>query len=279
VQADLRSITPDYFRTLQTPLVSGRAFTEGDTEESMPVGIIDDRLARMFFGAASPLGRRMRVPIEGQPWVTIVGVVGHIRHDRLDEDGRSQVYWPYRQRGQDRMALVVRTRANAMAIAPSLVAAVHAVDPEQPVYDARTLDAVVDRSVGQRWFQTTVLGSFAAVALLLASIGVYGVVAYGVSQRAREFGIRLALGARRADIVGLVMRRGTMLFAAGAALGLVGAVATERVLSTMLFNVRSSDAVSFAAATAVLLVVSLVACALPARRAGRLDPSLALRAE
>jgi putative ABC transport system permease protein len=279
VQADFRSITPDYFRTLAMPLVSGRAFTDADSDESTPVAIVDDRLARMIFGAASPLGRRLRVSIAGEPWATIVGVVGHVHHDRLDEDGRSQIYWPYHQRGQDRMALVVRTRGNPAAIASSLVAAIHSVDPEQPVYDARTLDAVVDRSLGQRWFQTTVLGSFAVVALLLASIGVYGVIAYGVNQRAREFGIRLALGASRGDIVALVLWRGTFLFVAGAVLGLVAAMATERVLGTLVFGVRASDAISFGSATAVLLAVSLAACALPARRAGRVDPSVALRAE
>jgi hypothetical protein len=160
-----------------------------------------------------------------------------------------------------------------------VVAAIREVDPEQPVYDARTLDAVIDRSLGERRLQTALLGAFASIALLLASIGVYGVIAFGVGQRTREFGIRLALGARRGEIVRGVLRRGVVLFAAGSALGLVGAAASARVLGSLLFNVSGFDASSFAAATAVLFAVALAACALPARRAAGVDPCVALRTE
>jgi len=213
------------------------------------------------------------------PWLTIVGVAGHIRHDRLEEDVRPQIYFPYRQRTQDRMALAVRTRTDPSTIGASLVAAIRGIDPEQPVYDARTLAAVVDRSVAQRWLQTVLLGSFAAIALVLASVGVYGVIAYAVGQRRREFGIRLALGARRGEIVGLVMRRGALLFACGAAVGLALAAASARVLSQLLFNVSGFDLLSFGVSTLILFAVALAACGLPARRAASVDPSLALRAE
>jgi ABC-type antimicrobial peptide transport system permease subunit len=205
--------------------------------------------------------------------------VGHIRHDRLDEDGRPQVYWSYQQFSQDREALVVRTRTDPAAFAQSVAAAIRSVDPEQPIYDARTLEAVVDRSLAQRWLQTALLGAFASLALLLASIGVYGVIAYGVGQRRREFGIRLALGARRGEIVALVVRRGLLLFACGAVIGLLAAVATGRALGSLLYNVTSFDLPSFGAATLVLLLVALAACGLPARRASQVDPSVALRAE
>ncbi|HEV8348373.1 MAG TPA: ABC transporter permease [Vicinamibacterales bacterium] len=304
---DWRTVTPDYFRTMQIPLLSGRGFTEADDERAPLVMILDERVAARVFGNASPIGRRVRIAVANQPWHTVVGVVGHIRHDRLDDDVRPQVYWNYKQRTQDRMALVVRMQAPAAmpsgflrgtsvssrrgwgpgasaekiapAFAASLAAAIRSVDPEQPVYDARTLEAVVDRSLGSRWLQTVLLGAFASIALLLASIGVYGVIACAVGQRSREFGIRLALGATRREIVALVMRRGTALFAAGAGIGLFAAAATARVLATLLFNVTSSDLISFSSATIVLFLVALAACGIPARRAARVDPSIALRAE
>jgi putative ABC transport system permease protein len=281
VQADMRPVTPDYFRTLQIPLVGGRSFTESDDADAPPVGIIDERLAKTIFRGADPIGRRFRPPIPNQPWRTIVGVVGHIRHDRLDEDGRPQVYWSYKQFSQDRQALVVRVeeRSPLDALAQSVAAAIRSVDPEQPIYDARTLEAVVDRSLAQRWLQTALLGAFASIALLLASIGVYGVIAYGVGQRRREFGIRLALGARRGEIVALVVRRGLILFAVGAAIGLGGAAATGRALASLLYNVTSFDLPSVGVATLVLFLVALAACGLPARRAAQVDPSVALRAE
>jgi len=276
---DYRSITPNYFRTLEIPILSGRAFAETDTEGSTPVAIIDERLAKLVATLGDPIGRRVRIPVMNLPWLTIVGVAGHIRHDRLDEDTRPQVYFPYKQRTQDRMALAVRTRTEPALIGGSLVAAIRAVDPEQPVYDARTLQAVVDRSVAQRWLQTVLLGSFAVIAVLLASIGVYGVIAYTVGQRRREFGIRLALGASRSEIVGLVMRRGVLLFAAGAAIGLAAAAASARLLTSLLFNVSGFDLISLGVSTVILFVVALAACGLPARRAAGVNPSLALRAE
>jgi putative ABC transport system permease protein len=279
LQVDYRTVTPDYFRTLQIPLLGGRSFTDADTEMTQPVAIVDERIARTVLAGVDPVGRRVRIPVAGLPWMTIVGVVGHIYHDRLDEDVRPQVYFNYGQRAQDRMALAVRTHSEVGAIGASLTAAIRAVDPEQPVYDARTLEAVVDRSIAQRWLQTVLIGWFAAIALLLASIGVYGVISYGVGQRRREFGIRVALGARRAEIVALVMRRGATLFVVGATLGLAAAAASARVLGSLLFRVGGFDLASFGLATAILGAVALAACGLPARRAAHVEPSVALRAE
>jgi putative ABC transport system permease protein len=276
---DYRSITPDYFRTLEIPLLRGRSFSDRDEATAPGVAIIDERLVKAVFASADPVGRRVRIPVLDLPWLTVVGVAGHIRHDRLDEDARPQVYFPFKQRTQDRMALAVRTRTDPSTMGASLTAAIRAVDPEQPVYDARTLEAVVDRSVAQKWLQTVLLGSFAAIALVLASVGVYGVIAYAVGQRRREFGIRLALGARRAEIIGLVMRRGALLFACGAAIGLVAAAASARVLSSLLFKITGFDLVSFGVSIVILFAVALAACGLPARRAASVDPSLALRAE
>jgi ABC-type antimicrobial peptide transport system permease subunit len=177
------------------------------------------------------------------------------------------------------MALVVRTRDDPSTLGAALAGAIRSVDPEQPVYDARTLSAVVDRALGQRWLQTALLASFAGIAVVLASIGVYGVIAYTVGQRRREFGIRLALGARPVEIVRDVLMRGLALCAAGSVVGLIAAAASARVLGSLLFNVSRFDVSSFAAATAVIFVVALAACALPARRAASVDPSVALRAE
>jgi putative ABC transport system permease protein len=276
---DYRTVTPDYFRTLRIPLLGGRAFTEGDHETALPVAIIDERLSKTVFAGADPIGRRVRIPVADLPWLTIVGVVGHIRHDRLDEDVRPQIYFNYKQRTQDRMALAVRTHGDPAAIGASLAAAIRGLDPEQPVYDARTLETVVDRSLAQRWLQAALLGAFATIAIVLASIGVYGVIAYAVGQRIREFGIRLALGARRSEIVLVVMRRGAMLFGIGATIGLAAAAASARVFSSLLFHITAFDLVSFGTATAILFGVALAACGIPARRAAGVDPSVALRSE
>ncbi len=281
LQSDIRPITSKYFRVLGIPLVSGRFFAESDDDDAPPVGIIDERAAKLVFRGENPIGRRFRpvIPGSSMAWRTIVGVVGHLRHDRLDEDGRSQVYWSYKQNTQDREALVVRTSGDAAALAQSIAAAIRSVDPEQPIYDARTLDAVVDGSLAQRRLQATLLTGFASIALLLASIGVYGVVAYGVGQRSREFGVRLALGAKRSQIVTLVMRRGVLIFAAGATFGLMASAATARVMSTLLFHVAPFDPISVGVATSALLVVAMLACGMPARRAATVDPSLTLRVE
>ncbi len=276
---DFRTVTPDYFRTLEIPLISGRTFTHRDDEAAPGVAIIDERLAKTVFADADPIGRRVRIPVLNLPWLTIVGVVGHIRHDRLDEDTRPQVYFSYKQRAQDRMALAARTQTNPESLAPSLVGAIRSVDPEQPVYDAGTLEAVVDRSLAQRWLQTTLLAVFAGIALLLASIGVYGVIAYAVGQRQREFGIRLALGAHRREIIALVLRRGAVLLGAGAAIGLLAAAGTAQVIGSLLYNVAGFDPMSVSVATVLLCAVALVACGLPARRAAAVDPLVILRTE
>jgi putative ABC transport system permease protein len=272
-----RTVSPGYFRAIGIPIIEGRSFTARDGIEAPRVAIIDERLARTIWPGASPIGRRIREG--GDPWSTIVGVVGHIRHIGLDDDSDPQVYWNYPQRRQDRLALVVRTRGTPAALTPSIAAAVREVDPEQPIYDARTLEAVVDRSLGQRWLQTVLLVMFAGVALLLASVGAYGVIAYGVGQRTREFGVRMALGAGRPRVIGMVLRRGVTLFALGALTGLALAAATVRVLSTLVYAVAPNDALSFVLATVVLCVVSMAACYVPALRASRVDPSVALRSE
>jgi putative ABC transport system permease protein len=277
VSTDLRTVTPDYFRTLGIPLLRGRSFTEADDEGAPLVAIIDERLLPLWEGA-DPVGRRFQQG-PGQPWAAVVGVVGHIHHDRLEEDSRPHVYWNYRQRAMDRMVLVCKTRSDPAALAGSIASVVRALDPEQPLYDVRTLEAVVDRSVARRRLQTLLLGVFASMALVLATVGVYGVIAYAVGQRLREFGIRMALGASRREIARMVLRRGAVLCGAGAALGIALSAAAVQALSTLVFNIRPLDPASFAAAVLLLAAAALAACWAPARRAAKADPMAALRCE
>jgi putative ABC transport system permease protein len=276
---DWRTITPDYFRALGIPVIEGRDFSDADDLRAQPVGIIDQRIARAAWPGKSAVGRRFRIPFDDLPWVTIIGVVGHIRHDDVESEGRPQVYWNQRQRAQDRMALVVRTDGSPSAIVGPVVSAIRSIDPEQPVYDVRPMAAVVDRSLGQQWLTTAVLAVFAGASLVLAVIGVYGVIAYGVRQRTREFGVRMALGAARRTVLWMVLARGASLITAGVAIGTIAALVTTRSLQTLLYGIGAYDAVSFAAALTVLTIAGLLATIVPACRALALEPMTVLRGD
>ena len=276
---DWRSATPAYFRTLGIPIIEGRAFDDRDTMSAKPVGIIDDRLAKLLWPGESAVGKRFRIPFEGMPWVEIIGVVGHIKHDGLDDDRRPQVYWNHLQRAQDRQALVVKPKPGAALTAAEVINAIHIVDPEQPVYDVRPMEQVVQSSLAGRWLNTTLLAAFALMSLLLSCIGVYGVVAFGVTQQTREFGVRLALGASRKGIAAFVLRRGFAMAAGGSVFGLVLAALLARAMSGMLFGVPAIDVASFTLATGVLLLVALAASYFPARRAAMVDPAVTLRGD
>ncbi len=273
-----RTVSPGYFRALEIPLREGRSFTDADRADAPLVAIIDEKLANRTWPGRSALGQRIRPSGDG-PWYTVVGVVGHLRHLRLDEESEPQVYWNFPQRPQDRMALVVKTQAEPASLIGPIGEQVREVDPGQPIHEARPLEEVVERSLAQRWVQTMLLGVFAAIALLLASIGAYGVIAYGVGQRLREFGVRIALGARRRDVVGLVLWQGGFLFVTGASIGLLLSVSAVRVLASLVYGVSPRDALSFVIATLVLFVVSMLACYVPARRAARVAPSISLRSD
>lgn len=281
---DARSVTPDYFRAIGIPLLEGRTFDARDTAGAVPVAIVDERIGRLMWPGVSAIGKRLRIPaalVDGspQPWSEIVGVVGHVRHDALDQDRRPQLYWNYEQRAMDRMVLVVRTAGEPKPLGASVIRAVHDIDAEQPVYDVRPMTEVVERSLGQRWMNMVLVGGFAGVAVLLSAIGVYGVIAFGVAQQRREFGIRLALGASRRGIAGAVVNRGLTLAAIGAMAGLAMALALTRAMGAMLYGVRATDPTSFGTATIVILIVAVLASYLPARRAASVDPAVALRAE
>jgi len=276
---DWRTATPDYFRTLRIPLIAGRFFDESDTLDRPPVGIIDERLARLVWPNENALGKRFRFGDPRSPWTEVVGIVGHIRHDELGVDQRPQVYWSYHQRVQPRMALAVRTQQDPGLLTTSVLAAIHDVDPDQPVYDVRPMDAVVDRSLSKDWLNTALLSLFAAIALVLATVGVYGVLSYSVNLRAREIGIRMALGCRRSDAVRMVLRHGAVLAGAGTLIGVMGSLLLGRVVSTLLYAIKPTDGLSFVLGSSVLLIVALAASFIPARRAASVDPLSVLRAE
>jgi predicted permease len=279
LSTDTRTVTPDYFRTMRIPLIEGRSFTSHDNEAAAPVAIIDDRIARALWPGQSALGHRVRFPFGNLPWSEIVGVVGHIRHDGLDTDPRPQVYFNYLQRAQDRMALVVRGGGSVGALAPSVLQAIREIDRDQPVYDVRMMPDVIQRSTAQQWLSRTLVTTFALIALLLAAVGLYGLISYGVTTQAREFGVRLALGATRTGIARLVLGRAALLAVSGIGFGLIVAFLVTRTMRSLLFGVGAGDPFSFGIAVATLVAVALVASYIPARRAASVDPAVTLRAD
>ena len=278
---DMRVASEDYFKAMGIPILEGRAFDARDTAASTPVGLIDERVARLMWPDESAIGKRFRVAphLMKTAWFEIVGVVGHIRHDSIDADPRAQVYWSFKQMPMDRMALAVKTEPNAAALTASVVRAIHEIDPEQPVYDVRTMDEWVDRSLGQRWMNMTLVGTFASVALTLSAIGVYGVIAFGVARQRREFGIRLALGASRRSIAASVVKHGLALAGIGIGAGMAMSIGVTRSMRSLLFGVNPTDVISLTAATLAILFVAILASYLPARRAAAVDPAVTLRAE
>ena len=275
---DTRTVSPDYFAALGIELVAGRVFTDRDDANTPEVAIVDERVARTVWPGVSPIGQRLRQP----PWrgdgeVEVIGVVRHIRASGLEVDPLPQVYWTYRQWPQDRMVLAVRSAIDPSALMLPVIQAIRSVDPEQSVYNIRTMDEIVDRSLARRRLTTTVMTVFSVLALLLSSVGIYGVVTYGVTQRLREFGIRLALGATRREVTRLVVRQGTSMAVAGAAVGLVLTALAGRVMQTLVYGVEPRDVWSTMGATVFLLLMAALASYLPARRAAAVDPGVTLR--
>jgi putative ABC transport system permease protein len=279
INIDSRSVSSDYFHTLGIPLTAGRAFREDETEDRAPVGIVDEWVARVVFGSQSPIGKRFRIPMAGMPWVEIVGVVAHIRANDLETDPRPQVYWPVGQRTQDRMALAVKTAGSPSAMTSAVRAAIREVDPDQALYDVRPMTEVVQRTLLSQRLNLVLVGSFAVLALLLASAGLYGVVSQLTARRAREFGIRLAIGADAGHLVRLVMRQALGRAMVGLTAGLLAAAGVTRLLGGMIHGVGSLDPITYAAVSVLLLMVVAGASYLPARRASKTDPMVTLRSE
>lgn len=281
VSLQTRSVTPDYFRAMGIAVREGRTFSEADRAQAPLVSVVDERVARATWPGQSAIGKRFRVTLPGQlaTWGEVVGVIGSIHHNGLDREDDRAIYFSYRQFTDGRVALVVRSGTDVRAMTPAILHAIRSLDPEQPVYDVRTMDDVLARSVAQRWLNMATIGVFGVSSLLLAGIGLYGVIAYGVTQRFREFGVRMALGAAPAEVSWLILRNASMLAACGALLGLGAAIALARAMRGLVYGVPPLDLVSVIAAAALLFGVALAAGYVPARRAASVCPTEALRLE
>ena len=282
---DIRIISPGFLETLKVPVLAGHVFTEQEARNPRPVAVVDEEFVRRFYKSPSDaIGKRLwrgsPTPSDSTRYVTIVGVVGHTKHEGLAAEARVQLYLPYEQRGgMSRMDIAVRTTGDPARYASSIRGAVRSVDKDEPIANVRTLDDLVSSSMGQRRLSMTLLGVFAGIALLLASVGIYGVMAYSVVQRTREMGLRMALGAKQSDVLALVLRQGMSLVLAGVAIGVVCALAITRVMASQLYSVRPTDPVTFISVALLLATIALVATLLPAWRATLVDPTVALREE
>jgi putative ABC transport system permease protein len=285
---DIRVVSPDFFRTLRIPLKQGRVLTMQDDASSQPVAVIDDEFVRKYFRGQNPIGRRIYFgPAASDSvkprYITIVGVVGHTMHEGLDADPRLQLYLSYRQPQRfgalSFMSIAVRTQGEPLKMTRAVRAAVQSVDKDMPISNVKSMDDLVGSSVGPRRLSMILLGTFSGIALLLASIGIYGVMSYSVAQRGREIGIRMALGAERGRVLALVVGQGMALAGLGVGIGLLGAFALTRLLGNQLYSVTPTDPGTFAAVAGLLTTIALAPTLPPALRATRVDPVVALREE
>ena len=278
-EADQRIVTPGYFEAMGMTMLSGRVFDERDNETGQPVAIIDETMARTFWPNEDPIGKRLKRGgrQSTQPWLTIVGVVRHVRYRTLEEPSRVQLYMPHAQVPTTGMSLALKTNLEPRTLSNSVQKEVIAVDPQQPVWSIRTMDELMATSVMRRQLIMTLLTVFAGIALMLAAVGIYGVISYWVTQRSHEIGIRVAIGANRFDVLKMVLGQSMSVVLIGVGIGLLGAAALTRLMSTLLYEVSATDAATFAGYSAALILVGVVASYLPARRATRIDPIRMLR--
>jgi putative ABC transport system permease protein len=276
---DVRVIEPNYFQVMGIPLLEGREFTEREATQVSRVVIVNKALADRYFPGAA-IGNKIAIEMSDNPVPSeIVGVVGDVKYTGLDVDARPMVYWPHPELARAFMTLVLRTESDPMTLAGPLRREVQALDPNQPVADLRTMDQLLSSSIARMKFSAMLLVVFAGVALVLAAVGIYGVMAYSVEQRTHEIGIRMALGAGRGDVVAMVVRQGMMLAGVGVAIGLGAAWALTRFLSSLLYQVTATDMTSFLSISIALGIVALAANLIPAYRATKVDPMVALRYE
>jgi putative ABC transport system permease protein len=285
IAAGYRTVTPRYFETLGVPLLQGRLFTPADTDKSQAVVVINATMARIFFPTENPVGKRMQLgatPEKEVPWMEVVGVVGDLLQG-LDLGPAAEMYLPYRQADEllpvFQMSVVLRTAADPLTQASALRSAVAEIDPNQPLVKVRSMEENMSASVAQPRFRTWLIGIFAALALLLAAVGVYGVMSYTVTQRTSEIGIRVTLGAQSTDVFRSIVGEGARIAMLGVAAGVIAALALTRVLRTFLYGISVFDPATFVAVAVLLTLISVAACYFPARRAMRVDPIVALRYE
>jgi len=282
-EVDQRPVFPGYFEAMGIPLVRGRYFEQRDNEKGAPVAIIDETMANTYWPKEDALGKRIKPGgrQSTQPWRTIVGVVRHVRYRTLESPSRVEFYWPYDQTSfaLGSMSLAIHTSSDPRSLAGVVQRQVQALDPDQPVYRIRTMSELMSESMARRRLSMFLLAIFAAVALALAAIGIYGIMSYSVAQRAHEVGIRMALGARTSDVVRMVLGQSLGLTLAGIFAGLLGSLALTNFLSSLLFDVKATDATTFLLVAVILAAVALVASLVPAYRATTVDPVNALRQE
>jgi len=282
VTASKLVVSSGYFRAMGIPLLSGRLFNETDTDKSPHVVIISENMAEMFWPGEDPIGKRLQPGFRSKPMCTVAGVVGNVHQDGFAKKAPMAIYMPDSQAPVfllSAAAFVVRTDSHPQALASTFRRELQEIDKELPLYDVRSMEELVSRSVSEPRFNMLLLAVFAGLALALASIGIYGVMAYSVAERTREIGIRMAMGAQAEDVVKLVLRQGTALILVGLALGLAAAFALTRVISSFLFGVSATDPLTFVGIAVLLGAVALMACYIPARRATKVDPIVALRYE
>ncbi|HKP87819.1 MAG TPA: ABC transporter permease, partial [Blastocatellia bacterium] len=279
-----RTVSPDYFRTMNTPVLKGRQFSPQDTPDATRVVIVSESTARQFWPGEEALGKRMKLGglNSDAPWLSVVGVVKDVRQFDLDIDPKPQIYFPYTQMTYSYLAprdLVVRTNVDPLSLAAAVRSEVWAIDKDQPVSNITTMNEILSGSVAKQRFNTLLLAIFAGVALVLAAVGIYGVISYSVTQRTREIGIRMALGADSRDVMRMVVGQGFALVSVGVAIGLASAFVLTRLMQSLLFGVSATDPVTFISISIVLVAVAMLASYVPARKATKVDPMVALRYE
>jgi len=273
------SVTPGYFKAMGIPLLRGRLFTERDTKDATRVVVINETMAKRFFPGEDPIGKRLHVTMGPLLYREIVGIVGDVKHYSLDQETKAQTYEPYAQQPFSGMTLVARTSGDPAGLSAAIRGEVVKIDKELPISNVKTLEQYLSTSIAQQRFSVLLLGIFAAVAMALACVGIYGVLSYSVAQRRREIGVRMALGAARRDVLRLVVGHAMFLTLIGVAIGLGAAFALTRVMSTLLFGVSATDPMTFGLIALLLVAVALLAALVPARRATKVDPMVALRCE
>ena len=275
---DVAVVEPHFFETMGIPLLQGRLFADREALEVSRKVVISRAMAQKLWPNEDPVGKRLTIHMKKKDEPSeVIGVVGDVKHAGLDANVHPTAYWPHPELAFSFMTLIVRTDGDPVSLAPAIREAVRSIDKDLPVVDVASMEKLLSVSLARARFSTVVLGVFAGIALLLAVVGIYGVISYGVTERTHEIGLRVALGAQQADILGMVLRQGLLLALTGVAIGMLSAFGATRLMSSLLFGTSSTDPVTYTAVICILTTAALAACYIPARRASQVDPMVALR--